>query len=104
MARPRPIILIVLDGFGIGRDRSADAIAAADMPRWRGLLARWPHAALEASNGAVGLPGKAVFAGLFEVGEKHAQVQHAIPGNLGADHFAFIDGVAEVAPVHNAAA
>ena len=56
MARPRPIILIVLDGFGIGRDRSADAIAAADMPRWRGLLARWPHAALEASNGAVGLP------------------------------------------------
>jgi 2,3-bisphosphoglycerate-independent phosphoglycerate mutase len=56
LARPRPIVLIVLDGFGIGRERDADAIAAADMPRWRGLLARWPHASLEASNGAVGLP------------------------------------------------
>ena len=42
--RPRPIVLVVLDGFGIGRDPAADAIAAARMPAWRGLLARWPHA------------------------------------------------------------
>jgi 2,3-bisphosphoglycerate-independent phosphoglycerate mutase len=55
-AAPRPIVLIVLDGFGIGRDPATDAIRAADMPRWRGLLARWPHARLEASDGAVGLP------------------------------------------------
>ena len=27
-ARPRPIVLVVLDGFGIGRDPAADAIAA----------------------------------------------------------------------------
>ena len=55
-ARPRPIVLVVLDGFGIGRDPAADAIAAAPMPRWRGLLARWPHSVLQASEGAVGLP------------------------------------------------
>ncbi|HEX5149566.1 MAG TPA: 2,3-bisphosphoglycerate-independent phosphoglycerate mutase [Candidatus Limnocylindrales bacterium] len=54
--RPRPIVLVVLDGFGIGRDPSADAIAAADMPVWRGLLRDWPHAALRASEDAVGLP------------------------------------------------
>ena len=54
--RPRPIVLLILDGFGIGRDPSADAIAAADMPRWRALLERWPHAVLQASEGAVGLP------------------------------------------------
>jgi len=54
--RPRPIVLIVLDGFGIGRTSAADAIRVADMPRWRGLLGRWPHASLEASDGAVGLP------------------------------------------------
>jgi len=54
--RPRPIVLVVLDGFGIGRDPAADAIAAARMPVWRGLLAAWPHAALGASEGAVGLP------------------------------------------------
>ena len=28
-ARPRPIVLVVLDGFGLGRDPAADAIAAA---------------------------------------------------------------------------
>jgi 2,3-bisphosphoglycerate-independent phosphoglycerate mutase len=54
--RPRPIVLVVLDGFGIGRDPAADAIAAAPMPVWRGLLGRWPHAVLGASEGAVGLP------------------------------------------------
>ena len=46
--RPRPIILVVLDGFGIGRDPTADAIRAADMPAWRGMLGRWPHAELQA--------------------------------------------------------
>jgi 2,3-bisphosphoglycerate-independent phosphoglycerate mutase len=56
VARPRPIVLVVLDGFGIGRDPSVDAIAAANMPTWRGLLARWPHAVLQASGEAVGLP------------------------------------------------
>ncbi len=55
-ARPRPIVLVVLDGFGIGRDPSADAIAAAPMPTWRGLLADWPHSVLRASEDAVGLP------------------------------------------------
>jgi 2,3-bisphosphoglycerate-independent phosphoglycerate mutase len=54
--RPRPIILVVLDGFGIGRRPEADAIRAARMPAWGELLARWPNARLEASDGAVGLP------------------------------------------------
>ena len=54
--RPRPIVLVVLDGFGIGRDLAADAIAAASMPVWRGLLRDWPHAVLRASEDAVGLP------------------------------------------------
>jgi 2,3-bisphosphoglycerate-independent phosphoglycerate mutase len=54
--RPRPIVLVVLDGFGIGHDPAADAIAAAPMPTWRALLERWPHAVLGASEEAVGLP------------------------------------------------
>ena len=54
--RPRPIVLVIIDGFGIGGDPAADAIAAADMPVWRGLLRRWPRARLEASGEAVGLP------------------------------------------------
>ncbi len=54
--RPRPIVLVVLDGFGIGRSREADAVAAASMPRWRALLDRWPHSVLRASEDAVALP------------------------------------------------
>ena len=54
--RPRPVVLVVIDGFGIGPDPSVDAIAAANMPAWRALLAEWPHAKLRASEDAVGLP------------------------------------------------
>jgi 2,3-bisphosphoglycerate-independent phosphoglycerate mutase len=54
--RPRPIVLIIIDGFGIGTDPAADAIAAANMPVWPGLVRRWPNARLEASGEAVGLP------------------------------------------------
>ncbi|MGI8927953.1 MAG: 2,3-bisphosphoglycerate-independent phosphoglycerate mutase [Candidatus Limnocylindrales bacterium] len=54
--RPRPLVLIVLDGFGIGKRPADDAIAAARMPVWRKLLATWPNATLEASGEAVGLP------------------------------------------------
>jgi 2,3-bisphosphoglycerate-independent phosphoglycerate mutase len=54
--RPRPIVLIVIDGFGIGRDPAGDAIAASPMPVWRQLQANWPHSVLGASEGAVGLP------------------------------------------------
>jgi 2,3-bisphosphoglycerate-independent phosphoglycerate mutase len=55
-SRPRPIVLVVLDGFGIGPNPADDAIASAAMPVWRGLLERWPHATLRASEDAVGLP------------------------------------------------
>jgi 2,3-bisphosphoglycerate-independent phosphoglycerate mutase len=54
--RPRPLVLVVIDGFGIGDRPEADAVAAARMPVWRGLLARWPHSVLGASEEAVGLP------------------------------------------------
>jgi 2,3-bisphosphoglycerate-independent phosphoglycerate mutase len=49
-------VLVVLDGFGIGHDPAGDAVAAAPMPLWRALLARWPHCVLGASAEAVGLP------------------------------------------------
>jgi 2,3-bisphosphoglycerate-independent phosphoglycerate mutase len=54
--RPRPIVLVVLDGFGIGHNPPVDAIEQAKMPNWDKFLARWPHSALEASEEFVGLP------------------------------------------------
>ncbi|HKY88415.1 MAG TPA: 2,3-bisphosphoglycerate-independent phosphoglycerate mutase [Candidatus Limnocylindrales bacterium] len=55
-ARPRPLLLVVLDGFGVSPDRHANAILAARMPAWDALLARWPHSLLGASGEDVGLP------------------------------------------------
>jgi 2,3-bisphosphoglycerate-independent phosphoglycerate mutase len=54
--RPRPICLVVLDGFGIGPNPAVDAIAQARMPNWQAFLKRWPHSAIEASEEFVGLP------------------------------------------------
>jgi 2,3-bisphosphoglycerate-independent phosphoglycerate mutase len=54
--RPCPLVLVIVDGFGYGPDPAVDAIAAAEMPRWRALLAEWPSSRLEASGLAVGLP------------------------------------------------
>jgi 2,3-bisphosphoglycerate-independent phosphoglycerate mutase len=54
--RPRPVVLLIMDGFGVGPDPSVDAIATAQMPQWRQLLAAWPHSLLDASGPAVGLP------------------------------------------------
>jgi 2,3-bisphosphoglycerate-independent phosphoglycerate mutase len=51
-----PLVLIVLDGFGIRAERRHNAIAMARKPVFDGLLARYPHAELVASGEAVGLP------------------------------------------------
>jgi 2,3-bisphosphoglycerate-independent phosphoglycerate mutase len=55
-ARPDPLVLCILDGWGERRAPEDNAIAEADAPVWHGLLARWPHAQLEASEHFVGLP------------------------------------------------
>jgi 2,3-bisphosphoglycerate-independent phosphoglycerate mutase len=54
--RPRPVVLCVLDGFGIGGDPRRNALMAADMPAWKRLTADWPICRLEAAGEAVGLP------------------------------------------------
>ena len=51
-----PLVLLVLDGFGIREDRDHNAIALARTPVYDDLLARYPHASLIASGEAVGLP------------------------------------------------
>jgi 2,3-bisphosphoglycerate-independent phosphoglycerate mutase len=51
-----PLVLIVLDGWGIRADRSGNAIAMARTPVYDALLARYPHAQLLASGEEVGLP------------------------------------------------
>jgi 2,3-bisphosphoglycerate-independent phosphoglycerate mutase len=64
--RPRPVILCVLDGFGLNDDPRRNALLAADMPAWHRLTAEWPTCHLEASGEAVGLPPRQM--GNSEVG------------------------------------
>ena len=51
-----PLVLIVLDGWGLRPDRENNAIALARTPVYDELMARYPHARLIASGEAVGLP------------------------------------------------
>jgi 2,3-bisphosphoglycerate-independent phosphoglycerate mutase len=55
-SRPRPLVLCILDGWGERPQAPDNAIEVAKTPVWHGLLARWPHARLEASEHYVGLP------------------------------------------------
>jgi len=90
MSRPRPIVLVVLDGFGIGGDPATDAIAAAPMPIWRGLLAHWPHATLRASEDAVGLPAGQM--GNSEVGHLNLGAGRPVLQDLPRIDAAIADG------------
>ena len=55
-SRPDPLVLCILDGWGERPNADDNAIAAARAPVWHRLVARWPHAHLQASEHYVGLP------------------------------------------------
>lgn len=54
--RPRPFVLIIMDGWGINPRRDANAIALARTPNLDKLGSQWPHTAVKTSGEAVGLP------------------------------------------------
>lgn len=51
-----PIMLIILDGFGIGKDYRGNAIKLAKTPNIDRLLEEYPNTKLKASGKSVGLP------------------------------------------------
>jgi len=51
-----PVVLVVLDGYGIGDGGPGDATRLARAPFFAELAARYPHAEIETSGAAVGLP------------------------------------------------
>ncbi len=53
---PRPVILLVLDGWGIGPNNAGNAIARANTPHMDSYWMNFPHAQIGASGEAVGLP------------------------------------------------
>ncbi|MBR1481317.1 MAG: 2,3-bisphosphoglycerate-independent phosphoglycerate mutase [Paludibacteraceae bacterium] len=49
-------LLMILDGWGIGKQDKANAIWSTPTPHWDELLATYPHSQLQASGENVGLP------------------------------------------------
>ena len=55
-ARIRPVVLLILDGWGYSEKTSYNAIHAANTPTWDRLWAQYPHTLISTSGAEVGLP------------------------------------------------
>ncbi|MCA9797885.1 MAG: 2,3-bisphosphoglycerate-independent phosphoglycerate mutase, partial [Candidatus Eremiobacteraeota bacterium] len=56
MSRPKPVLLLILDGFGHRDDPADNAIAAARTPNWDRMRAHYPHTLIDTFGRRVGLP------------------------------------------------
>src|SRR5205823_13374881 len=54
--RPKPVILIILDGWGYRAETKANAIALARKPTYDRLLREYPNTLIHTSGRFVGLP------------------------------------------------
>src|SRR4030043_495330 len=52
----KPVVLIILDGWGIAVEGPGNAIALAEIPYFKSFWGSYPHTSLLASGEAVGLP------------------------------------------------
>ncbi len=77
--RPKPVVLLILDGWGHRDDPADNALAQADLPNWRRLLAGCPHTLIHTEGRHVGLPDGQM--GNSEVGHM----------NLGAGRIVYQD-------------
>jgi 2,3-bisphosphoglycerate-independent phosphoglycerate mutase len=65
-ATPKPLMLIVMDGWGYRENPEHNAIAKARKPTWDYFWKNYPHSLIHASEAAVGLPSSQM--GNSEVG------------------------------------
>ena len=54
--RPKPVVLLILDGWGHRDDPRDNALALADIPNWRRLFAAHPTTLIHTEGTHVGLP------------------------------------------------
>lgn len=55
-ARPKPVVLLILDGWGYREETADNAVAQATLPHWRRLLASAPNTLIHTEGRHVGLP------------------------------------------------
>ena len=84
------VILLILDGWGIAKDKSVSAIDAADTPFMDRLFRQYPHSTLDASGSAVGLPDGQM--GNSEVGHMNIGAGRTVYQDLVKISHAISDG------------
>ena len=86
----RPVVLVVLDGWGYRAEREGNAIALARTPTWDALWSRASRTLLDASGLAVGLPPGQM--GNSEVGHLNLGAGRVVPQDLVRITLAIEDG------------
>ncbi len=89
-AGERRVLLLILDGWGIGDGGPGDLIAQARTPVMDGLAAEWPTTHLQASGPAVGMPPGTV--GNSEAGHLHISSGRVVPADRVRIEQALADG------------
>lgn len=87
---PRPVVLVVLDGWGYSEETSYNAIHSARKPVWDRLWASCPHTLLSASGTDVGLPDRQM--GNSEVGHMHIGAGRLVHQDFSRIQLAIEDG------------
>ncbi|WP_226783144.1 2,3-bisphosphoglycerate-independent phosphoglycerate mutase [Oceaniglobus trochenteri] len=90
MTIPKPVVLCILDGWGLNPDRSANAPALADTPTFDRIMARCPNATLVTFGPDVGLPKGQM--GNSEVGHTNIGAGRVVAMDLGQIDLAIEDG------------
>ncbi|MFD0792829.1 2,3-bisphosphoglycerate-independent phosphoglycerate mutase [Mucilaginibacter litoreus] len=81
MENNKKVVLIILDGWGYGRNDSSNAIVAANTPFFDEAIKKYPNSKLEASGLAVGLPEGQM--GNSEVGHMNLGAGRVVYQELG---------------------
>ena len=87
---PTPVMLMILDGFGLAPDGPGNAISLAHTPNFDRLWQNSPHTQLEASGRAVGLPDGQM--GNSEVGHLNLGAGRIVKQSLSFIQDAIDDG------------
>jgi 2,3-bisphosphoglycerate-independent phosphoglycerate mutase len=90
MSRPKPVLLLILDGWGHREERENNAIAQANAPNWRHLLATCPHTLVDTHGLHVGLPDGQM--GNSEVGHMNIGAGRIVYQDLTRIDAAIADG------------
>ncbi len=90
IVKEKKLMLLILDGWGYGKQDKSNAIASANTPFFDHLLSTYPNSTLQASGESVGLPEGQM--GNSEVGHINLGAGRIVYQELGRINKAIIDG------------